>query len=97
MSKECGGVVPLGSSYDYRIVKKIYEHVLDEDIVKECGRELYSKNGMRDMVRCHSLLDYIIHYNYNEGNNNDKYNRMVILPLARLVEHYWDEIGDWKA
>ena len=38
MSKRCGGIAPLGSSYDYRYVKKIYENMLDEEIVKECGR-----------------------------------------------------------
>ena len=47
-AKEFGGAVRLGRSYDYRIVKKIYENVLDKDIVKECGRELYSKDGMID-------------------------------------------------
>ena len=48
------GLVILGTSYDYRIVKKIYENIMDEDIVKECGRELYKIDGMRDMVRCHN-------------------------------------------
>ena len=96
-AKEFGGAVRLGSSYDCRIVKKIHDHVLDEDIVKECGREFYSKDGMSDMLRCYDLLDYTIQYNYNQGNNSDKYNRMVILPLAKLVEHYWDGIGEWKA
>ena len=33
-SKEFGCAVRLGSRYDYRIVKNIYENVLDEDIVK---------------------------------------------------------------
>ena len=27
MSKQCGGIAPLGSSHDYRFVKKIYEHI----------------------------------------------------------------------
>lgn len=36
MSKRCGGIAPLGGSYDCRYVKQIYEHMLDEDIVKEC-------------------------------------------------------------
>ena len=96
-AKEFGGAVRLGRSYDYRIVKKIYENVLDKDIVKECGRELYSKDGMIDMLRCYDLIDYTIQYNYNQGNNSGKYNRMVIVPLAKLVEHYWDGIGEWKA
>ena len=95
ISKKYGGMVVLGNSYDHRIVKKIYENVLDEDVVKECGRELY-RFGMMDMLRCHSLLEAIIHLNYNKGNNKENYNRMTILPLARLVEHYWDGIGQWR-
>ena len=97
LAKKCSVPVPLGGSYDDRIVKKIYENILDEDIVKECGRELYKKDGMKDLLRCHLLLDEIIKCNYNQGNNNDKYDRMIILPLPRLVEHYWDGIGEWCA
>jgi hypothetical protein len=52
---------------------------------------------MIDMLRCYDLIDYTIQYNYNQGNNSGKYNRMVIVPLAKLVEHYWDGIGEWKA
>ena len=58
----------------------------------------YTKiDGMMDMVRCHNLLDEIIRFNYNKGNNKEQYDRMIILPLARLVEHYWDGIGQWTA
>ena len=59
------GLVVFGTSCDYRIVKKREDSrediFLNEDIVKEGGRELYSMSGMRDMVRCHNLLDGIIH------------------------------------
>jgi hypothetical protein len=51
---------------------------------------------MKDMIRCHNLLDEIINYNYNKGNN-DKYDSMIILSLTRLIEHWWDGIGNWKA
>ena len=46
---------------------------MNKDIVREYGRELYEKDGMRDMVRCHNLLDEIIHYNYNKGDNKENY------------------------
>ena len=97
MSKRCGGIAPLGSSYDYRYVKKIYENILDEDIVKECGRELNSKDGMRDMARCWMVLDELIRNKYNNNDENNNYDRMVILSLGRMVEHYWDGIGEWYA
>ena len=97
LSKRCGGIAPLGSSYDYRYVKKIYENILDKDIVRECGRELHSKDGMRDMARCWMVLDELIRQKYNNNDKNKAYDRMVILSLGRLVEHYWDGIGEWTA
>ena len=83
-------------SYDYRILKKMYENILDEDIRKECGEYLYSKDGMKNMLKFHDFIDEIITYNFNKGNN-DKYDRMKILSLPRLIEHWWDGIGEWMA
>ena len=84
------------SSYDYRTLKKLYENILEERITRECGRFLYSKDGMKDMIRFHNFLGEIINYNDDKGNN-DKYGRMIILSLPRLIEHWWDGIGQWKA
>ena len=96
ISKKNSGSFVIISSYDYRTLKKLYENIMDEDIVKECGRFLYSKDGMKDMLRCHNSFDEIICYNFNKGNN-DKYDRIKILSLSRLIEHWWDGIGNWKA
>ena len=83
-------------SYDYRILKQTYENILDEDIIKECGKFLYSKDGMKAMLKFHDFIDEIIIYNFNKGNN-DKYDRIKILSLPRLIEHWWDGIGEWMA
>ena len=96
-ARNFGGAHSLGDSDDYRIVKKIYENILDEDVVKECGRELYDKGGIREMARCCDLLDLTVHRAYEQGDNNNKYDKMVIEPLAKLVEHYWNGIGEWRA
>jgi hypothetical protein len=96
ISKKSNSSFVVISSYDYRTLKKMYENILEEHIIRECGRFLYSKDGMKDMIRCHNLLDEIINYNYNKGNN-DKYDSMIILSLTRLIEHWWDGIGNWKA
>ena len=88
----------LYSRYDYRILKKMYENIIEKHIIRECGSFLYSKDGMKDMIRCHNLLGEIINYNYNYNKgNNDKYDRMNILSLPRLIEYWWDGIGQWKA
>ena len=96
-ARHFGGAHCLGHSDDYRMVKKIYENILDKDVVKECGRELYEKGGMREMVRCCDLMDLAVQRNYEQGDNKNKYNRMVIEPLARLIDFYWEGIGEWKA
>ena len=51
---------------------------LDEDIVKEWGRELHSKDGMRDMARCWMILDELIQHNYNNDDKNKKYGQIAI-------------------
>jgi len=94
ISKKSNSSFVVISSYDYRTLNKMYDNILEEHIIRECGRFLYSKDGMKDMIRCHNLLGEIISYNYNKGNN-DKYDRM--LSLTRLIEHWWDGIGNWKA
>ena len=96
ISKKSNSSFVVISSYDYRTLNKMYENILEEHIIRECGRFPYSKDGMKDMIRCHNLLDEIINYNYNKGNN-DKYDSMIILSLTRLIEHWWDGIGNWKA
>ena len=94
ISKKSNSSFVVISSYDFRTLNKMYDNILEEHIIRECGRFLYSKDGMKDMIRCHNLLGEIISYNYNKGNN-DKYDRM--LSLTRLIEHWWDGIGNWKA
>ena len=96
ISKKNSGSLVIIRSYDYRTLKKLYENIMDEDIVRECGRFLYSKDGMKDMLRCHNLLDEILCYNFKRGNNA-KYDRIKILSLPRLIEHWWDGIGDWMS
>ena len=46
---------------------------------------------MREMVRCCDLLDLTVHRNYEQGD------KMVVGPLAKMVEHFWEGIGEWKA
>ena len=96
ISKKNNGSFVVIGSFDYRILKQMYENILDEECIKDCGKLLYWKHGMKDMLRCLNLLDEIITYNFNKGNN-DKYDRNKILSLPRLIEHWWDGIGDWMA
>ena len=42
-----------------------------------------------------NFIDEIITY-FNNGNNDNSY-RIAILSLPRLIEHWWDGIGDWMA
>ena len=62
ISKNSNNSFNIVGRYDYIILKKMYEHILDEDITRECGIFLYSKNGMKDMLRLHNFIDEIITY-----------------------------------
>ena len=95
VSTKSDSFVVIGS-YDYRILKKIYENVLDEHIARECGEFFTQKMVCVICWSCHNLLDEIIQYNYG-NNDNQQYHTVIITSLPRLVEHYWDGIGDWLA
>ena len=66
-------------------------------LLKNVVENLIQKMGMRDMARCWMVLDELIRNKYNNNDENNKYDRMVILSLGRMVEHYWDGIGEWYA
>ena len=93
--KKSDSLVIFGS-YDYRILQNLYENVLDEHIVRECGEFLDSKDCMRDVLRCRNLLDELIQYNY-DNHDNEQYDWVFIASLPGLVEHYWGGIGGWLA
>ena len=95
-SKNSNNSFVIVGNYDYIMLTKMYDNILDKRIIKECGYFLYSKDGMTDMLRLHNVIDEIITYNVNKANN-DKYDRMAILSLPRLIEHWWEGIGDWMA
>ena len=93
ISKKTNNLFAIISRYDYIILKKMYEHILDEDIIRECF--FFSTDGM-----LHNFIDEIITYctvySFNKGHNDNHY-RIAILSLPRLIEHCWDGIGDWMA
>lgn len=62
------------------------EKVMNEEKVKEIGAEL-NRRGNIDLMRvCYYLMSWDIK---NAG--------MLIGSYPRLVEYYWDGIGDWMA
>ena len=71
------------------IIRRMYENILEEDIIKECGRALNQRGGQVMMMINHYLLAGCIRLN----NTREELEHS---PL-KLHELWWDGIGEWKA
>ena len=74
---------------DFDIVKRMYENQTDKKVIIECGKELNSDGGWDAMAISQTLLALAI----DKLNDTDK----PITTQVRIIEHWWDGIGKWKA
>ena len=73
---------------EFDVIRRIYENILDKEIVKEYGRTLNQRGGFQSMMLSHYLLAGYIRLNNPNGELEHS-------PL-RLHEQWWDGIGEWK-
>ena len=75
----------------FDIIKKMYENLTNKTIIVECGKEL-NRDGKWDAMAINQTLlalaiDELI------LDDTDK----PITSQVRIIEHWWDGIGKWKA
>ena len=73
------------------IIKRMYENLTNKTIIVECGKEL-NRDGKWDAMAINQTLlalaiDELI------LDDTDK----PITSQVRIIEHWWDGIGKWKA
>ena len=73
----------------FDIIKKMYENLTNKTIIVECGKELNRDGKWDAMAINQTLLALAI----DELNDTDK----PITSQVRIIEHWWDGIGKWKA
>ena len=76
----------------FDIIERMYENLTNKTIIVECGKEL-NRDGKWDAIAINQTLlalaiDELI------LNDTDK---PTITSQVRIIEHWWDGIGKWKA
>ena len=77
------------SFVNFDIMKKMYENLTDKKVIVDCGKELNRDGKWDAMAINQTLLALAI----DELNDTDK----PITSQVRIIEHWWDGIGKWKA
>ena len=67
----------------------MYENQTNKNIIIHCGKELNKRGGYYTMVINITLLSIAM----DELNDTNK----PCLTQMRVIEHWWDGIGKWKA
>ena len=89
--KEAEGVnaMIIYSFVRFDIVKKMYENLTDKKIIIDCGKELNRDGEFNAMIVNITLLSIAM----DELNDTKK----TCLTQMKVIEHWWDGIGNWKA
>ena len=77
------------SFWRFDIMKKMYENLTDRKVIVDCGKELNRDGEFNAMIINITLLSIAM----DELNDTNK----PCLTQMRVIEHWWDGIGKWKA
>ena len=73
----------------FDIIKRMYENLMDKTNIVECGKKLNCDGKWDAMAINQTLLALAM----DELNGTNK----PITSQVRIIEHWWDGIGQWKA
>ena len=74
---------------NFTIMKKMYENLTDRKVIVDCGKELNRDGEFNAMIINITLLSIAM----DELNDTNK----PCLTQMRVIGHWWDGIGKWKA
>ena len=77
------------SFVNFDIIKRMYENLTDKTVIIECGKKL-NRDGKWDVMAINQTLSALA---IDELNDTNK----PITSQVRIIEHWWDGIGNWKA
>ena len=76
----------------FDIIKRMYENLTNKTIIVECGKEL-NRDGKWDAM---SINQTLLALAIDELILDDT-DEPTITSQVRIIEHWWDGIGKWKA
>ena len=75
----------------FDIIKRMYENLTNKTIIVECGKELHRDGKWDAMAINQTLLALAIDELILDDTDKP------ITSQVRIIEHWWDGIGKWKA
>ena len=70
-------------------IKRMYENHTDQRVIVKCGKDL-NRDGKWD---CMAINQALLALAMDDLNDTDK----DITSQVRVIEHWWDGIGKWRA
>ena len=77
------------SFVDFEIITRMYENLTNKKVIIDCGKKLNSDGKWDAMAINQTVLALAM----DELNDTNK----PITSRVRIIEHWWDGIGTWKA
>ena len=73
----------------FDIIKIMFENLTDKKVIIDCGKEL-NRDGKWDAMAINQTLQALAMDELNDTNK-------PITNQVRMIENWWDGIGNWKA
>ena len=81
---------------DFETIKRMYENITDKKVIIECGKKLNSKGERDAMIINLTLLSFAMVELDSVDVERDNADKLITTQM-RVIEHWWDGIGTWKA
>jgi hypothetical protein len=75
--------------FQHECMKNMYENILDKEICHKLGEKIYNRGGFVALQACYYIMFYFCPCR--------KHNSVMKDIFPKLLEHYWNGIGDWQA
>ena len=77
------------SFVNFELIKRMYENLTNKKVIVDCGKEL-NRDGKWDAMAINQTLLALAMDELNDTNK-------PITNQVRVIEFWWDGIGNWKA
>jgi len=74
--------------YQHELMKVIYENFSDKSFCKNIGEEIHNNGGFTAMQGCYYIFRNFSPFATADNGNYHSY--------GRLLEYYWDGVGNWS-
>ena len=79
------------------LLKRIFDCRMDKTVVRKVGEEINKRGGMQAMVANFYIYCHFVGERLKDMNVVQKQWNKLHFDHAKLIEHLWDGVGQWRA